>query len=238
MGRSRRHGRIRAARRRCRVVWTGHDARGLRVRSPSRPGRPSRQPTGVGRSGTGQSACGSSRSRLVRPLPAKGIGWATRAGAIWAGTTGEPSQPSGPRPTGRNSGWQCRPGHPRQAGARAGGWPISTQAGADRPGVVDQGPSSRRAVELADGFRRARPTGRSESVRRPDPGPSAVARPRVDARSTGAAVDSTAPYPLVPAPVAQLDRASVYGTEGQRFESSRARSRIWLRMGDFGFVEP
>jgi len=25
------------------------------------------------------------------------------------------------------------------------------------------------------------------------------------------------------APVAQLDRASVYGTEGQRFESSRAR---------------
>ncbi len=27
-----------------------------------------------------------------------------------------------------------------------------------------------------------------------------------------------------PAPVAQLDRASVYGTEGQRFESSRARS--------------
>src|SRR4051812_50124476 len=26
------------------------------------------------------------------------------------------------------------------------------------------------------------------------------------------------------APVAQLDRASVYGTEGQRFESSRARS--------------
>src|SRR4051794_4438534 len=27
------------------------------------------------------------------------------------------------------------------------------------------------------------------------------------------------------APVAQLDRASVYGTEGQRFESSRARSR-------------
>jgi hypothetical protein len=27
------------------------------------------------------------------------------------------------------------------------------------------------------------------------------------------------------APVAQLDRASVYGTEGQRFESSQARSR-------------
>ena len=29
----------------------------------------------------------------------------------------------------------------------------------------------------------------------------------------------------LPAPVAQLDRASVYGTEGQRFESSRARHR-------------
>src|SRR3981081_4261542 len=28
------------------------------------------------------------------------------------------------------------------------------------------------------------------------------------------------------APVAQLDRASVYGTEGQRFESSRARSEL------------
>ena len=28
---------------------------------------------------------------------------------------------------------------------------------------------------------------------------------------------------MVAAPVAQLDRASVYGTEGQRFESSRAR---------------
>ena len=28
------------------------------------------------------------------------------------------------------------------------------------------------------------------------------------------------------APVAQLDRASVYGTEGQRFESSRARSKL------------
>src|SRR3954469_952409 len=31
------------------------------------------------------------------------------------------------------------------------------------------------------------------------------------------------------APVAQLDRASVYGTEGQRFESSRARAGMpWL----------
>ena len=32
-----------------------------------------------------------------------------------------------------------------------------------------------------------------------------------------------------PAPVAQLDRASVYGTEGQRFESSRARSAVHRR---------
>src|SRR3954471_8965479 len=39
-------------------------------------------------------------------------------------------------------------------------------------------------------------------------------------------------WPLT-APVAQLDRASVYGTEGQRFESSRARSRIPLGGGDF-----
>src|SRR5215207_7921922 len=31
------------------------------------------------------------------------------------------------------------------------------------------------------------------------------------------------------APVAQLDRASVYGTEGQRFESSRARTAVAAR---------
>src|SRR6476660_5567484 len=36
------------------------------------------------------------------------------------------------------------------------------------------------------------------------------------------------------APVAQLDRASVYGTEGHRFESCRARSRIWLSEGKSG----
>src|SRR6478735_1830641 len=36
------------------------------------------------------------------------------------------------------------------------------------------------------------------------------------------------------APVAQLDRASVYGTEGHRFESCRARSRIWLYEGKSG----
>src|SRR3954462_4954622 len=30
-------------------------------------------------------------------------------------------------------------------------------------------------------------------------------------------------HSCIAAPVAQLDRASVYGTEGQRFESSRAR---------------
>src|SRR3954471_13888656 len=36
------------------------------------------------------------------------------------------------------------------------------------------------------------------------------------------------------APVAQLDRASVYGTEGQRFESSRARSAVWPETRDPG----
>ena|SRR6266480_5392611 len=35
------------------------------------------------------------------------------------------------------------------------------------------------------------------------------------------------------APVAQLDRASVYGTEGQRFESSRARCEAALQSGFF-----
>src|SRR5215212_6797644 len=37
----------------------------------------------------------------------------------------------------------------------------------------------------------------------------------------------------VAAPVAQLDRASVYGTEGQRFESSRARSKTPVNTGVF-----
>ena len=39
------------------------------------------------------------------------------------------------------------------------------------------------------------------------------------------ALSATGGYTAQPlsAPVAQLDRASVYGTEGQRFESSRAR---------------
>src|SRR5215212_3016327 len=40
--------------------------------------------------------------------------------------------------------------------------------------------------------------------------------------------------PPLSAPVAQLDRASVYGTEGQRFESSRARCRIPLGKGISG----
>src|SRR3954454_15956856 len=41
----------------------------------------------------------------------------------------------------------------------------------------------------------------------------------------GLALDwfARAPHRRASAPVAQLDRASVYGTEGQRFESSRAR---------------
>src|SRR3954469_17053692 len=38
------------------------------------------------------------------------------------------------------------------------------------------------------------------------------------------------------APVAQLDRASVYGTEGQRFESSRARSTNPSAVGVFRLV--
>src|SRR4051812_23441306 len=37
------------------------------------------------------------------------------------------------------------------------------------------------------------------------------------------------------APVAQLDRASVYGTEGQRFESSRARFKGPAKQGLFSF---
>src|SRR5262245_51852440 len=48
------------------------------------------------------------------------------------------------------------------------------------------------------------------------------------------------------APVAQLDRASVYGTEGQRFESSRARTKAAASggflygstWGGFGFHVP
>src|SRR3954470_2387667 len=35
------------------------------------------------------------------------------------------------------------------------------------------------------------------------------------------------------APVAQLDRASVYGTEGHRFESCRARSKSPAQQGFF-----
>src|SRR5947207_15825101 len=38
---------------------------------------------------------------------------------------------------------------------------------------------------------------------------------------------------LCRAPVAQLDRASVYGTEGQRFESSRARLGNRMVLGFF-----
>src|SRR3954463_547054 len=39
----------------------------------------------------------------------------------------------------------------------------------------------------------------------------------------------------IAAPVAQLDRASVYGTEGQRFESSRARLEAPANAGVFAF---
>src|SRR5215211_2416738 len=41
---------------------------------------------------------------------------------------------------------------------------------------------------------------------------------------------------VLAAPVAQLDRASVYGTEGQRFESSRARYRNPCAVGDLRLV--
>src|SRR3954451_9325711 len=40
------------------------------------------------------------------------------------------------------------------------------------------------------------------------------------------------------APVAQLDRASVYGTEGHRFESCRARRGTPATAGLLGFLEP
>src|SRR3954464_674879 len=40
------------------------------------------------------------------------------------------------------------------------------------------------------------------------------------------------------APVAQLDRASVYGTEGHRFESCRARRGSPATAGLLGFLEP
>jgi hypothetical protein len=40
------------------------------------------------------------------------------------------------------------------------------------------------------------------------------------------------------APVAQLDRASVYGTEGHRFESCRARSKSPAQQGFFMAVSP
>jgi hypothetical protein len=65
--------------------------------------------------------------------------------------------------------------------------------------------TSRRAA--ARGRRARRPRRRLTAAR-----PAAtLGHPRVRARAS--------------APVAQLDRASVYGTEGQRFESSRARVR-------------
>src|SRR3954453_7116428 len=40
------------------------------------------------------------------------------------------------------------------------------------------------------------------------------------------------------APVAQLDRASVYGTEGQRFESSRARYKTPAKQALYTAVAP
>jgi hypothetical protein len=59
--------------------------------------------------------------------------------------------------------------------------------------------------------------------------PSRVRIPPSPFRSPAAADRRPPPPATIPrhtAPVAQLDRASVYGTEGQRFESSRARHEI------------
>src|SRR4051794_5953829 len=42
-------------------------------------------------------------------------------------------------------------------------------------------------------------------------------------------------HSCIAAPVAQLDRASVYGTEGQRFESSRARFKGPAKRGLLSF---
>src|ERR1700735_61979 len=53
-----------------------------------------------------------------------------------------------------------------------------------------------------------------------------VISPSVEASASPAGV-----YTGGAAPVAQLDRASVYGTEGQRFESSRARTRMPRKSG-------
>src|SRR3954465_2563980 len=71
-----------------------------------------------------------------------------------------------------------------------------------------------------DGRQRFRPL-TVPSLRHPPAGPAGSARSRPDRLSP---VNARAATLRGRAPVAQLDRASVYGTEGQRFESSRARS--------------
>jgi hypothetical protein len=60
--------------------------------------------------------------------------------------------------------------------------------------------------------------------------PSPLPVPRPDRTTSGPGLDWD-----VAAPVAQLDRASVYGTEGQRFESSRARHENPAKRGVFAF---
>src|SRR5688572_9254089 len=71
---------------------------------------------------------------------------------------------------------------------------------------------SRRGGRVAEGTRLLSEYGAKSSIAGSNPALSAVEPRRHAAARLSAA-----------APVAQLDRASVYGTEGQRFESSRAR---------------
>src|SRR6201999_2750354 len=84
-------------------------------------------------------------------------------------------------------------------------------------------PGARHRIDRRDGPDQA-PLLHDPRLREPEPpGPRRAREPRLH----GAARARIAAATLWcrTAPVAQLDRASVYGTEGQRFESSRARSK-------------
>src|SRR5215213_10947849 len=71
-------------------------------------------------------------------------------------------------------------------------------------------PGSRRGGRVAEGTRLLSEYGEAISI--------AGSNPALSAKKGTATL-----LARFAAPVAQLDRASVYGTEGQRFESSRAR---------------
>src|SRR5204863_5298155 len=62
---------------------------------------------------------------------------------------------------------------------------------------------------------------------------SVIARTVACGSHDGPSAAGRALHSGAPAPVAQLDRASVYGTEGQRFESSRARVESPATAGAF-----